>query len=624
MPTQERQHERRTTVMTALVACVAAVPSGAWAQPDGAAAGSALSAPVESMPGEQSEIAVSDRGTVEMHVSELPIATVLHLLALESRRNIIASPGVTGSVTASLYDVTLDEALTAILSSLNAGFIEEGNFIHVHTNEELESIVLARHPRVTRVFPLNYVTAKDVKEYITPLLLEGDSVTASPPPQVGIGSSGDEGGGQDAGGRDFVVVTARQSVMEKVASLLAEIDIRPRQVLIEATILRAQLNDDNALGIDFTLVGGVDLQMLGAVSTGIQGVALGLLPAERFERANAAATTDFSGDVPPGGISIGIIKDKVGVFLRALEEVTDTTVLANPKILTINKQRAQVIVGRRDGFLTTTVTETQAIQTVEFLETGTQLIFRPFIGDDGIVRVELHPEDSVGFVNAQGLPSEQTTEVTTNVFVRDGHTILIGGLFREVTTDARRQVPWIGNLPLVGQLFRSNADSTAREEVIILLTVHIVKDDIAYADASIRALEDVERIRVGLRQGLMWHGRERIAQSYYHRALKGLSKGDTGEALYNVEMAIFNNARLLEAIRLRERITRKREWNIEGAVARTFMHELIAREKGIPMRLFERPPPQVDDAAAHSPPQPDFGSGGPRGDGGSSEIGSEE
>lgn len=202
-----------------------------------------------------------------------------------------------------------------------------------------------------------------------------------------------------------------------------------------------------------------------------------------------------------------------------MEEVTDTTVLANPKILALNKQKGQVIVGRRDGFMTTTVTETQAIQTVEFLETGTQLVFRPFIGDDDFVRVELHPEDSVGFVNAQGLPSEQTTEVTTNVIVRNGETILIGGLFREVTTDARSQIPWLGNLPGIGALFRSNSDSTSREEVIILLTIHIVKDREAYAAASREQYEDIERMRVGIRQGLMWHGRERVAQAQYRKAL---------------------------------------------------------------------------------------------------------
>src|SRR5690606_22979737 len=97
---------------------------------------------------------------------------------------------------------------------------------------------------------------------------------------------------------------------------------------------------------------------------------------------------------------------------------------------------------------TTTVTQTSSIQNVEFLETGTQLRFRPYIGDDGYVRIEVHPEDSTGGLTAANLPFEQTTEVTTNIIVRDGHTILIGGLFREVTSASRSQVPLVGNVPV--------------------------------------------------------------------------------------------------------------------------------------------------------------------------------
>ena len=167
---------------------------------------------------------------------------------------------------------------------------------------------------------------------------------------------------------------------------------------------------------------------------------------------------DFNAALPGGGFTFGIIKDQIGVFIRALEAITDTEVLANPKLLALNKQVAQVIIGRRDGYLTTTFTETLAIQTVEFLETGTVLSFRPFIGEDDVVRMEIHPKDSTGGLTQANLPFEQTTEVTTNILVRDGHTILIGGLFREVTTATRGQVPGLGNIPFAGALFRSERD----------------------------------------------------------------------------------------------------------------------------------------------------------------------
>ncbi len=376
-------------------------------------------------------------------------------------------------------------------------------------------------------------------------------------------------------------------------------------------ILRAELKDENALGIDFSLVGGVDLENLGATSRGITDITLGLLPQDRFERFNSNVSTDFAGDVPDGGITVGIIKDQVAVFLRALEQVTDTTVLANPKVLALNKQKGQVIVGRRDGFMTTTVTETQAIQTVDFLETGTQLIFRPFISDDGFIRMELHPEDSVGFVNAQGLPSEQTTEVTTNVIARDGDTILIGGLFREVTSETRRQVPWLGSLPGVGSLFRSRNDATTREEVIILLTVHIVKDHAAYAAASQQAYGNVERVRVGLRQGLMWHGRERIARRQYGKALDAFSAGDPDQALWHLNMALHNNGMHVAAMQLKERILQERAWEEDGSAGRTFLYRLMAEERGDVRPALGRPGPpfeEPDESAEEASSEIDHGS----------------
>lgn len=554
---------------------------------------------VAPLPDGQPVINLTDRGGVELHVADVPLSTVLQMLSLESKRNIITSPDVKGTVTANLYNVSFEEALEAILYSNGAGYRRLGNFVYVYTRAELEDMAEADvNPTQMQVFRLSYLTTEDAKNYIAPMLDDNETIVASPKPTLGIDSDKVNAGGNTDAAADILVVTARPAKLRAVERLLREIDIRPQQVLVEATILRAQLDDNNALGIDFAIVGGVDLQELGGASQGLTDLTLGSLPEDRFERFNSIAATDLASAVPDGGLTVGIIKDHVAVFLRALEEVTDTTVLANPKVLALNKQRGQVMVGRRDGFLTTTVTETQAIQTVEFLETGTQLVFRPFIGNDGFVRMELHPEDSVGFVNAQGLPTEQTTEVTTNVIVRDGETILIGGLFREVTTDAKSQIPGLGSIPLLGQLFRGNDESTAREEVIILLTVHIVKDHGRYASASTDLYEDIERNRVGVRQGLMWHGRERLSQTHYRKAWEKYKEGDTEKALWHANLALHNSSRMLPAIELKEKILQQRAWDDDSSGGRGFLHRLIAEERGDVNTPFDRPPRAIDDAGA--------------------------
>ncbi len=566
-------------------------------------------------------IAVSKAGTVEMHVADLPLSTVLEILAEQSRRNIVATPSVAGTVTAHLYNVTFEEALDAVLVANQAGYRELGNFIYVYTNEELAEIIAAETPPVTRVFSLCYIAAKDALAAITPMLSDVGTAVASPEPETGLGTDAEQGGGDNMAHQDYVVVRDRPDALERISRTLRELDVRPMQVLVETTILAATLNDENALGLDFSIVGGVDLELLGSTSTAVQNLNIGPLPTDRFEKFNSNVTTDFTGVVPAGGMTVGVIKDHVGVFVRALESITDTEVLANPKILALNKQRAHVIVGRRDGYLTTTVTETQAIQTVEFLETGTQLVFRPFIGDDGFVRMELHPEDSAGTV-VNGLPSERTTEVTTNVIVQDGQTILIGGLFREVNQEGRNQIPLLGDIPILGTVFQGRSDLTERQEVIILLTVHIVKDHDAYARAGEKVRQDMERMRVGLRRHMMWNGRERLAQAYYRKALEHFANGDVNKALWDVRMALYNYPRFISAIELKEEILGSRHWDDEGTLTREFIHQVIMEEQGTRQPNYQRPArPFV------SPPSTPGGEGpstlhGPRGceEGGSNDA----
>ncbi len=549
------------------------------------------------------EVSVSDSGTVTLNIVDLPLNTVLRVLSLETNRNIIATPSVQGTVNASLHNVTFEDALEAILAMNQASFRAQGNFIYVYTQAELDEIIASENPPISRVFRLNYARAADIEPAITSLLSSVGTLSASAETETGIGTDSDNAGAMSLASTDYIVVHDRQENIDRIEQVIRELDVRPRQVLIETTILSAELTDDNALGIDFAAVGGVDLELLGSTSVAVQDINIGQLPTDRFEKFNANISTDLTGNVPNGGLSIGVIKDHVAVFVRALEQITDTTVIANPKVLALNKQKGSVVVGRRDGYITTTVTETQAIQTVEFLVTGTQLRFRPFIGNDGFVRMELHPEDSTGGLNAANLPFEQTTEVTTNVIVQDGQTILIGGLFRETDTDTRSQLPGLGDIPGVGELFKSRSDSMTRQEVIVLLTVKIVKDFDAYARQSWEQAEDIERLRVGLREGQMWHGRERLAQNAYKTALECFAAGDYDDALWHVRMALHHSPRMLSAIKLQEELRGMRDWDDDGTATRSFIHDAIMQDRGVRMPMYDRPaPPFVRPEAL---PEPD-------------------
>ena len=174
---------------------------------------------------------------------------------------------------------------------------------------------------------------------------------------------------------------------------------------------------------------------------------------------------------------MGFSSNEVQGIITALEEITDTTLLANPKILAVNKQLGQVYIGTKIGYVSqTTQNQTSTTQQVEFLDTGTKLSFRPYISDDGYIRMDIHPKDSSGTLKANSIPDESSTELATNIMVKDGQTIVIGGLFRDLTVTSRSQVPLLGDLPYIGVAFRGTHDTVTRQEVIVLLTPHIIDD----------------------------------------------------------------------------------------------------------------------------------------------------
>jgi hypothetical protein len=307
----------------------------------------------------------------------------------------------------------------------------------------------------------------------------------------------------------------------------------------------------------------------------------------------------FSGPIN-GGLKVGVVSQNVSVFVSALEGVTDTSVVANPKVLVLNKQRGSVHVGSEIGYRTAITTETATADNVKFLETGTVLNFRPYIGDNGNIRLEIAPEDSSGSVNSQGLPNKFVTKVTSNVMVKDGHTIVIGGLFRESTTHGRSQIPGLGSLPLIGGLFGNTTDNTIREEVIILLTPHLIKDDVAYSELSEEEARSAERIRVGMRHGLMWFGRERLAEGQYKAAVKDHQNGKNGSALWHLNQALALNPKLVEAMDLKARIQGKDVTSVDSSSIHEFVRRAIMTDRG----TATQPANGMTDAAEGTEPAP--------------------
>ena len=210
------KHSRRGTALLCAFTPLIAIVAAKEEQPK----------PAEAPPSSATQVSVTDRGTVEMHVANLPVSTVLQLLSLESQRNIIASPNVKGTVTANLYGATFEEALDAVLVMNDAGYRRTGNFIYVYTNAELALLTAAASKQqITRVFPLNYVSAADAKTYIDPLIGKDGTAAVSAPTASGLTTEATQAGGNSNASNDFIIVTAKVEVLREVERILKEVDV---------------------------------------------------------------------------------------------------------------------------------------------------------------------------------------------------------------------------------------------------------------------------------------------------------------------------------------------------------------------------------------------------------------
>jgi type IV pilus assembly protein PilQ len=253
--------------------------------------------------------------------------------------------------------------------------------------------------------------------------------------------------------------------------------------------------------------------------------------------------------------------------------------LANPKILALNKQAGKLLIGNEDGYYSSqTISEGgNTTQQIDFLETGTKLEFRPFICKNGYIRMEIFPEQSSGEVIG-GVPSKTTTTVKTNIMVEDGKTIVLGGLFQEKTTLSRSQVPLLGDIPVIGELFKKSNDESIRTELIILITPHIVHDP-DQANGADR-LEDARRLAYNARTNLVWMSRAKVAEDRYKKAVQLYTDGQLDAALSQLTGFNEMERNSLDVERLKERIINESQPSAEDQIERIMLDTIEKQESG--------------------------------------------
>ncbi len=534
-------------------------------------------------------IEVSNSGTITLSARDVPVDSLLELLSVKSKQNIVASDKVAGTVSVNLYDVPFAQALEAILSVNGLVSARQGAFIFVYTQEEFEAAEKAKRQLGTQVFTLQFLNAADAEGFIKPILSKDGQMASRGTVVAGFSPSVENGGADDYAYTARVVVTDYAANLSEITRVLKEIDVAPQQVRVEATIVSANIQEDNAYGLDIAAIGNLNFQNIvasaipplgvpAALQTGRDSTGAFMSNYPTGAQSGAITNETLLPDSPNPNMKMGLVSDDVAVFLTVLDEVTDLTVLARPAVTCLNRQRAAVLIGERVAYLSTTQNQTSTTQTVEYLDTGIQLTFRPFITDDGMIRMELVPSISDYKLRKIGtpgggetqVPDESSQELRTNVRVRSGQTIVLGGLFTDKITTKRRQVPFLGDIPIFGEALNGQADQVERQEILFLVTPTVIEDDKLYEEGK-DSLEVANNVRVGARAGLLPFSREQITANYQQDAFQAYADGDNKKALYYANAALRMKPVSPGLQQLRERLTAMPGTDYQEAVDATIM-----------------------------------------------------
>ncbi|MDD5745651.1 MAG: secretin N-terminal domain-containing protein [Candidatus Omnitrophica bacterium] len=515
---------------------------------------------------------------ISLDLRMIDINDALKYFSLKSGLNIVTTKSVTGRVTLIVEDVPVKDVLDIMLRSNGLAYDKVGNIYNVMTQEEYKqlygqkfadvrevkifrlnyaipdqafslldavksevgrilvdpesgSVLCMDSPEkirqmekvlkefeqqnVTRVFPLNYAKAKVVEEQL---------MTRLDAKKVGS-IKADERANQ-------VIVQAFPERMKEIEELIAALDKKTKQILLEAKIVKVKIADGTEVGIEWeglfeasgkngnlTYVGSTPFAAVQSTTADWRS------RAQVYEDVGNVGSYAFSGTTSNYSSStsnIGIDQLHIGfigsndfdVLLTYLNTLSETKILSSPKIAVTNNQEARIHVGERQAYVTTTTTTGSSTSTVSeqvnFIDIGIQLDVVPRISEDGFIDIKLKTEVS-SVVKILVTPSENqipivdTSLAETSVLVKDGCTVVIGGLRKDEETKTEKRVPILSKIPVLGKLFQKTSSSTERTELLILITPTIISGEALIAnggapigDANIKPPQDygeVEKIK---------------------------------------------------------------------------------------------------------------------------------
>ncbi|WP_437644719.1 type IV pilus secretin PilQ [Sorangium sp. So ce362] len=420
---------------------------------------------------------------IDLDLKDADIHNVLRLISDVGRVNIVTADNVSGTVTIRMRNVPWDQALETVLQAKGLGVVRQGNMIRVapiaDLNKERELAIARRKselqlaPIETRLIPINYADAKDLQDRSKDMLSPRGSLAVDERTNVLIA--------RDVAGN-----------LNQIEELVRSLDTQTPQVLIEARVVEATSRYVRDIGIQwggdgtFSAATGNPTGLVFPSAIGVAGGATdsntptgGLSPfASQVANPNFAVNLPAIVGAGQGGalgFTLGSINNTVnlGVRLSAAEASGMLRIISSPRILTLDNREARISQGTLIPF---SQISAQGVQTT-FQEAKLQLLVKPHVTSDGSVAMHVkinRDEPDFNQTSARGDPTILKREAETDLLIMDGHTAVIGGIFTRNTGRNLDQVPFFGDIPVLGLLFQRRRASDTRSELVIFLTPRIV------------------------------------------------------------------------------------------------------------------------------------------------------
>jgi len=419
---------------------------------------------------------------ISLKFQNLDFKETMQLMGRIGEINILVGDEVAGAISAELVDVPWDKAFQAILDMKNyASDIDvTSNLIRVHSPETLTSqenykseraqavkkkieVEDSVEPIISEIFRLYYISPEQAKITISELFSAGTGENSYMPIQIT----------EEITTRS-IIVRGKSSDLDMVDKVIKEIDVRTKQVLIEAFIVEANSDFERALGVR---LGGY-YQKYGNVAGGVAGTSSGSAAGTSLDDVGAlGAATDSITNFPVTGATSGIgllRKTTTGVLkaeITALESIGLGKTISNPKIFTLDNQLATITQGEEIPYQTTS----EGTTSTSFKEAALKLQVTPSIIGDGNVLLQIQVNnDTPNRTTGSDEPPINKMEIITKLLIADGDIVVIGGIKKNVIANSKQQTPGLGDMPVIGNLFKGKSKTDNLDELLIFIAPRVL------------------------------------------------------------------------------------------------------------------------------------------------------